>query len=431
LSEPVARPRSFAALGHAGYGGFVAATAVTMLADNTEHVISYWMLFQRFHSPALGAFAVISHWVPFLLLAGVTGQLADRIAPRHLIRAGMLVFMAVSGAWGWLFYSDTLQEWHAWVLLSLHGLAGVLWSAPSQLLIHELVGREHLQSAVRLSASARYLGTLVGPALGNLLLVLLGPSVGMWANVLIYLPMVLWLSRPRGATQEQRVAVRAEQAAHAAQAALAGERRAGLASTWQALRAQPPILAMLLLAAGAALCVGTAYQAQMPGFAADLGSTRAGGAYAALLAADAAGALLAVLVLESRGLLAPAPRTALLLAACWCLAVGGFALSGHYWLALPLLCAAGFFELSFNSMAQTLVQLNAPPAQRGRIIGLYVTGSLGLRTFSGITVGLGALLVGIHYSLALSSLLLLGWVGLLAAGLRRSRSSPAGTAPAP
>ena len=29
-----------------------------MLADSIEHVISYWVVFQKFHSPALGGFAV-------------------------------------------------------------------------------------------------------------------------------------------------------------------------------------------------------------------------------------------------------------------------------------------------------------------------------------------------------------------------------------
>ena len=49
---------------------------------------------------------------------------------------------------------------------------------------------------------------------------------------------------------------------------------------------------------------------------------------------------------------------------------------------------AGFFELSFSSMAQTLVQMNAPEAIRGRVLGLFNMSSAGLRAFSGITVGL-------------------------------------------
>ena len=57
-----------------------------------------------------------------------------------------------------------------------------------------------------------------------------------------------------------------------------------------------------------------------------------------------------------------------------------------YPLALVLLFAAGFLELSFNTMAQTLVQLHAPPAIRGRVIGLFSMTSLGFRTFSGVSV---------------------------------------------
>ena len=83
------------------------ATAA-MMADNVEHVISYWMMFQRFHSPALGGFAVISHWVPYLLFAGFTGGLADRFDIRRLIQVGMLLFIGVSVSWGVMFLTNSV-----------------------------------------------------------------------------------------------------------------------------------------------------------------------------------------------------------------------------------------------------------------------------------------------------------------------------------
>jgi MFS family permease len=154
--------------------------------------------------------------------------------------------------------------------------------------------------------------------------------------------------------------------------------------------------------------VGVAYQAQMPEFAYHLGHGDADFSYSMLLAADAAGALTGGLVLESRGLLQANPRTASALAMAWCIAIAGFALSTSYALALALLFVAGFLELSFNAMAQTLVQLRAPEQLRGRVIGLFAMTSLGFRAFSGITVGLGGALLGIHWSLALSAMVLLG-----------------------
>jgi len=121
-----------------------------------------------------------------------------------------------------------------------------------------------------------------------------------------------------------------------------------------------------------------------------------------------------VLLLEGRGLLAATPGRALLLAVLWCVAIAGFALSHGLLLTLPLLFAAGFFELAFSAMAQTIVQLRSPIDQRGRVIGVFITASLGLRAFSGVTVGLGATQVGIHYSLALSAAALLACIALLA-----------------
>jgi hypothetical protein len=76
-------------------------------------------------------------------------------------------------------------------------------------------------------------------------------------------------------------------------------------------------------------------------------------------------------------------------------------------LALVLLFAAGFFELSFYAMAQTLVQLDAPTPIRGAVIGLFNMCSLGFRAFSGVSVGLLGAAIGIHWSLALSAMALL------------------------
>ena len=144
----------------------------------------------------------------------------------------------------------------------------------------------------------------------------------------------------------------------------------------------------------------------MPGFAVDLGRGDPGVAYSVLLAADAAGALTAGIALEAWGRLRPNPRTAILLAVLWSLSLLAFASVGIYALAIVLLFAAGFFELSFNTMAQALVQLNAPTDIRGRVIGLYNMAGLGMRAFSGITVGVLGAAIGIHWSLGLSAAVL-------------------------
>ena len=401
------KPIAFPALRHPAFRAYFIGAALGMMADSIEHVISYWMMFQKFQSPALAGFAVISHWLPFLLFSVWSGALADRFDPRRLIQVGMGLFMFVSFAWGVLFLTDSLEMWHAAVLLVLHGLAGVLWMPASQILIHDIVDEKLLHSAIRLTATSRWLGLLFGPAVGGVILLAFGPAWGILFNVLMYLPFIWILSRlpfeRKGSSAARRVRGFAD-----------------IVATIREIAGNRTIVSMMLLAGAASLIVGNAYQAQMPEFAHHLGHDDGGLTYSVLFAADAAGALAAGLLLEGRNLLQAKARSACLLAVFWCLAIGGFALSSSYALALALLFVAGFMELAFFAMAQTLVQVNAPPEIRGRVIGLFAMSALGLRAFGGVTVGLGGALIGVHWSLFLSAMALLAVVlALLAFTIQR------------
>src|SRR2546430_16937087 len=135
---------AFAALHQRDFRFFFIGTMLAMMADNIEHVVSYWLLFQKFHSPVLAGFADISHWTPFLLLSVYFGGLADRYDCRRIVQFAQVLVMGVSAAWAILFYTNTIQGWHASVLLVIHGIAGVKWGPPRELFIHEIVGREQL-----------------------------------------------------------------------------------------------------------------------------------------------------------------------------------------------------------------------------------------------------------------------------------------------
>jgi MFS family permease len=395
--------RSFAALRDPGFRPYFLYSALAMMADSVEHVISYWVVFQKFQSPALGGYAILSHWLPMLFFGVLMGALADRFDSRRLIQIGMLLFMACSLAWGVLFLTDSLQAWHAAAILTVHGIASVFWGPPSQVLLHDIVGMQQLPSAVRLNATSRHLGLLAGPAVGAAFLLALGPVWGILLNALIYLPLILFLWKaPYGPRfQKDRPPARPVRGL------------ADIVETIASIRGSRILVSMILLSGCASLIISNAYQAQMPSFAQDLGHGDPGVFYGLLLAADAAGALTGGIVLEGSGWLQPRPRTAFLLVMIWCCVLAGFAMTTSYPLALVLLFAAGFVELSYNAMTQALVQLNAPAAIRGRVLGLYSMAGLGLRAFSGITVGIGGSLIGIHWSLALSALLLLAITLLL------------------
>jgi MFS family permease len=389
---------AFAALRHRDFRRYLIVHLFSTMGDNIEHVISYWLLFQKFRSPVLGGFAVISHWTPFLFFAVYFGALADRHDCRRVIQASHLLYALVSLTWGMLFFTDTIEVWHACVLLVLHGMAGVLGGPGGQLIIHDIVGREYLQSAVRLNSTSRHLGVLLGPAIGGATMLIFGPPVGLFLNTLMFVPaiMLMFILPYTGHGRDEAGSARAP--------------RLSFGGAIQLLRetsANPTILSMILLGGATSLLVGNAFQAQMPEFAHDLGHEERDTAYTVLLAASAAGAVVGGLLLEGKGWLRASARNAAICSILWCVAIVAFAVSTSYPLSVVLLFAAGFLNLAFLSMAQTLVQLQAPPRLRGRLIGLFNTSNNGLRAFSGVTVGVVGGLIGIHWSLALSAMILL------------------------
>ena len=285
------RKVAFAALHHRDYRRYFLVNLFSTMGDNIEHVISYWLLFQKFHSPVLGGFAVISHWTPFLFFAVYFGALADRHDCRRVIQASQFLYATVSLTWAILFLTDTIQVWHACVLLVIHGMAGVLGGPSSQLIIHDIVGREYLQSAVRLNSTARQLGILFGPAVGGATMLLFGAPAGLFINTLMFLPMLflMFVFPYTGHNRDEGMSGRAP--------------RLTVQGAIQLLRetsANRTIFSMILLGGATSLLVGNAFQAQMPEFAHDFGHDKQDWAYSILLGANAAGAVLGGLLLEGK-----------------------------------------------------------------------------------------------------------------------------------
>jgi len=180
-------------------------------------------------------------------------------------------------------------------------------------------------------------------------------------------------------------------------------------------RADRRIATMILLGGATSFFVGNAYQALMPEYAHDLGTDAAGVRYSALLAANAAGAILGAVLLETTGLLRPTARTAIVCAGLWGVTMALFPLATSYAVALTILVAAGMLNIAFTSMAQAIVQIVAPPQARGSIVGLFNTAILGLRAGSGVTVGVLGALINVHWSLALSAAAVVVTAGVLLA----------------
>jgi MFS family permease len=375
-----------------------------MMGDNIEHVITYWVLWQKFHSPALVGFEVVSHWTPFLLLSVWFGGLAERYDCRRLIQIAQGLFMLVSVCWGVLFWTGTLHVWEACVLLVLHGCAGALWAPAEQLLLHDFAEPGELPSAVRLNATFRSLGVLAGPVVGSALLLGLGAEWGIFANVLFYLPMTLLMLRTpyTGHTRSGYV--------HRV--------RMTLLDGFRVLRSvgdDPVLVSMIVLAGLVALCVGGSLQVSIPSFADSLGAGSDGLGYGLLLFANGAGGVLGGFLLEATGVIRPNTRAVVVATVLFGATTLAVALTGSYVVAVLALLVGGVANMTSMSIGQAVVQLRAPVEQRGRVVGVYNMFGSGLRTGNGITLAVLGAALGVGSAVAIGGIALV--VGALVVAL--------------
>ncbi|MCH2669797.1 MAG: MFS transporter, partial [Gammaproteobacteria bacterium] len=161
---------AFSSLRKPDFRSYTVGGTLWMMGDNIEHVISYWVIFATFQSPLLGGYAVLSHWAPSLLFGVHAGALADRFDNRKITIFSMFLFILTSTSWAVLFLTDSIQVWHAVTLLTIHGLAGSLYQPANQLLVHDIVGDDELQSAVPISSTSRQLRIFLGQVEGGFLL---------------------------------------------------------------------------------------------------------------------------------------------------------------------------------------------------------------------------------------------------------------------
>lgn len=391
-----------------------------MMADNIEHVITYWVLWQVFHSPALVGFQVISHWLPFLTLSVWFGSLAEQFDCRRIIQVAQGLFAFVSLAWAMLFFTDSLQVWQACVLLVLHGCAGALWGPAEQLMLHDFAEPAELPSAVRLNATFKSLGILAGPVVGSALLLGLGQSWGILANVLFYLPMTLLMLRTPFTGHVRDGFTRTK--------------RLSILDTFSVLRTvwdDKVLISLVALGGLVAVCIGTSLQVAMPAIGDRLG---AGGgiSYGALLFANGAGGVLGGLLLEASGRIRPTLKSAVIATVVLALTIVTVATSPSFVLTVVALFIGGVASLAAMSIGQAVVQLRAPLDQRGRVVGVYSMIANGMRTGNGVSLALLGSVVGVVGAVLVGGIALaVGALAIAAAVARRTVTRSREATPAP
>jgi MFS family permease len=381
----------FAALRNPTFRLYWLASTSSSLGDTFEAVVRNWLVWELTKSPFWLGIANFCHWLPFSLLALHAGVLADRVDNRKLIRVSEFFYLSSAAIMALLVINETVHLWLLLLLLVLHGIGGGISQPSRQVLVHNIVGREALLNAVSLNSSARQCLQVIGPPLAGWALVTIGAGWGYVITTTLFLPLVVTLTIIRVERTHQRPDASAQSAWRSLQEGLAY------------VRSQPVLLGLLAMVATPTILIGTSFHSMLPYFADRVFHTGATG-YSFLLSASGVGAILGALALSFMRTVTHKGKVVLGCALAYALLIMAFALSARYvpvGIAALILAMDGMAYVIYQTSMNTLLQLAAPDAIRGRVMGLYSMSTFGLQIFNGPAVGTLAVLLSVSASLTI------------------------------
>ncbi len=326
-----------------------------------QRVAQDWLVLTQLTRHDASAVGVVMglQFAPQLLLLPWTGSAADRFNQRKLLMATQAAMGALALALGMLTLVGVVRLWQVYVFAFLSGSAAALDAPVRQTFVGELVGDELLPNAVALNSTSFNAGRMIGPAVAGVVIARVGTGWAFVLNGLSFAAVLLSLSFLRAG--ELRPNVRASRNA--------GGFLEGFRYVWSRAHLRA-ILMMLFL-------IGT-FGLNFPIFI----STMAVGVFHAdaksfglLSSIMAVGTITGALLAAGRD----RPRFGSLLVGSAIFGLGCTlaALAPGYWWFAGALVVIGVAALTFTNTTNSLMQLEAAPAMRGRVMALRLAVALG------------------------------------------------------
>ena len=170
------------------------ALTINLLGDGATYTALAWITVERAGAGGLGVLGVCLT-LPVIAGGAVIGPLLDRFSRRKLFiydsvfRGVVVALIPLAAA------LDRLEMWQLYAVALIYGLLKIIPLAGTPAVIPELVPETELQAAFGLESTAMGAANIVGPAVGALLITLIGSSNVLLLDAATYLVFAYLISR--------------------------------------------------------------------------------------------------------------------------------------------------------------------------------------------------------------------------------------------
>lgn len=365
-----------------------------------------WLVYQLTHSDLALGIVGFAAAIPAVIVTPWGGVVVDRVPKRTLLiltQAGAMILAFILAV---LTFTQVVQEWHIVLLAAALGLVNSFDAPARQAFVVEMVGREDLPNGIALNSLMFNSARVIGPAMGGLLLALVGAGWCFTINGLSFLAVILGLWAMQLST---RAPERSEEST-----------LTQLVNGLRYVSGQSELGGLLLLSLVFSV-FGVSYATVMPAFVEQV--LRQGAlVYGWVTAATGIGAVAGAIVIANRSGTDWRGKWLVASSLGFPVVLAIFSFVTYLPASLALAFGLGWGFMVQFAMLNTLLQTRVDDRLRGRVMALYSLTFFGFAPFGNLAVGALSERIGLSYAMglfALISLVLSIWVLQKVPELRR------------
>ena len=351
---------TFSSLSVRNYRIYASGSLVSNVGTWMGRVGQDWLVLTQLTDHSSSALGIVTglQFLPFLILAPVTGMIADRFSKRHILLTTQSFLGLSALALAALTLTGHVELWHVYLIAFLQGVATAVDNPARQSFVSEMVPKDRLSNAVALNSASFNAGRLIGPAVAGLVIAALGTGWALLVNGLSFAFVLASL-----------LAMRVRDLTPAPRARGKGQIRQGLVY----VRSRPDVMLVMALVFvlgtfGMNFQITTALMATKEFHEGPTG-------YGMLGSIMAIGSLAGALLAARRKV--PRLRILLIALAGFTVASGIAALAPTYEVFALALIPTGLASLTALTTANAMVQLSVDAQMRGRVMALYMAVFMG------------------------------------------------------
>ena len=370
----------YPAFSYLWFAGLFSLTGVWM-----QTLVLGWVSYELTGSAFLLAVFTTARLSP-MFLGPIGGVLADRLNRVRFMMVVFFVMAIVSVGLALLSSFGRLEYWHIVVGGFLLGIGGAPLQPARVSMITDVVDRKDLTNAMAMNSVAFDITRVLGPAVGGILLDLLGVANALWISVIWYV-----------------VAIGSLVPIFNLKRSIEPTTGSPFRDVYDGFKLVFTNRAILLVLCVTFVVNGLAwpvYQAFMPIFAKDILNTGPDG-LGFLQTASGIGALISAIALAYLGDVTYKGKIYIFGSGLLGVFLLVFALSESYLLSLVAMFTYGLVSSGFGVMQSTLLMTLSPPELRGRVMGMMIF-FIGVLPLGTLVHGAIATLIGVPYATALA-----------------------------